>query len=83
MKRILLYIFIIATSATASGQSLFSPQTVRTAFARIATDYPMATLQDLYKSCFQDYFGPAHIVADREGAVRYIRQELAELGISY
>ena len=39
--------------------------------------YPEATLQDIYKGSFQDYFGPAHIVSDREAAKRYILRELA------
>ena len=39
--------------------------------------YPEATLQDLYKSCFQDYFGVAHLLADRERVKGYIDYELA------
>lgn len=39
--------------------------------------YPKATLQDLYKSCFQDHFGVAHLLADRERVKGYITYELA------
>ncbi len=39
--------------------------------------YPKATLQDIYKGSFQDYFGPAHIVSNREAAKRYILREQA------
>lgn len=39
--------------------------------------YPKATLQDLYKSCFQDHFGVAHLLADRERVKGYIMYELA------
>ena len=38
--------------------------------------YPKATLQDIYKGCFQDVFGPAHILTDRETVENYISQEL-------
>lgn len=38
--------------------------------------YPQSTLQDVYKSCFQDYFGPTHIIASREAARSYIEYEL-------
>ena len=38
--------------------------------------YPEATLQDIYKGSFQDVFGPAHLLADREAVVRYIRHEM-------
>lgn len=39
--------------------------------------YPQATLQDIYKSCFQDHFGVAHLLADRERVKGYIEYELA------
>lgn len=39
-------------------------------------DYPLSTLQDVYKSCFQDYFGPAHIIASKDAARNYIEYEL-------
>ena len=38
--------------------------------------YPDTSLQDVYKSCFQDYFGPAHAIAGRDMARKYIEQEL-------
>ena len=39
--------------------------------------YPDTSLQDVYKSCFQDYFGPAHAIAGRDMARKYIEQELS------
>ncbi len=39
--------------------------------------YPEATLQDVYKSCFQDHFGVAHLLADRERVKGYIAYELS------
>ena len=41
--------------------------------------YPKATLQDIYKNNFQDYFGPSHIMADREGVLKYLNWELAQM----
>lgn len=38
--------------------------------------YPEATLQDIYKGSFQDYFGAAHALSNREGVKRYILSEL-------
>lgn len=38
--------------------------------------YPQSTLQDLYKSFFQDRFGPGHIITDTSAADRYLRYEL-------
>lgn len=39
-------------------------------------EYPQATLQDVYKSCFQDYFGVAHLLGSREQVYNYICKEL-------
>jgi hypothetical protein len=42
--------------------------------------YPELRLQDIYKSFFQDYFGPEHLISDTAMAATYLRQEL-EAGI--
>ena len=41
------------------------------------SQYPACTLQDIYKGCFQDVFGPAHILSSREAAKNYILRELS------
>ena len=41
--------------------------------------YPKATLQDVYKNNFQDVYGPAHIMADREGVIAYLERELKKM----
>ena len=38
--------------------------------------YPEATLQDIYKGSFQDVFGPAHLLTNREAVKSYILSEL-------
>lgn len=40
-------------------------------------DFPESDLRDLYKSFFQDYFGPEHLITDSMGAVNYINYEMA------
>ena len=52
---------------------------VRKSVREFLEKYPQATLQDIYKNNFQDYFGPAHIMADREGVLRYLNWELAQM----
>ena len=42
------------------------------------TQYPKATLQDVYKGSFQDYFGPAHLLIDRKAVKNYIEYELSK-----
>lgn len=54
------------------------PQTdMRAEFVRAYLQkYPEATLVDIYKGSFQDVFGPAHILTNREAVARYIRHEM-------
>lgn len=42
--------------------------------------YPAATLQDVYKTCFQDFFGAEHLMNDTAAARRYIHSELEQCG---
>lgn len=52
---------------------------VRDAVERQMTQFPQSTLQDLYKSFFQDRFGPGHLIADEAAALRYLQYELAAM----
>lgn len=38
---------------------------------------PEARLQDIYKSSFQDEFGPAHIISDSASCIKYIESEVS------
>ncbi|MBR6774110.1 MAG: hypothetical protein IKM23_00135 [Bacteroidales bacterium] len=49
---------------------------IKAAVERQLRDYPKSTLQDLYKSFFQDRFGPGHLVNDTSAAGNYLRYEL-------
>ncbi|MGB8226278.1 MAG: hypothetical protein WCE45_05365 [Sedimentisphaerales bacterium] len=40
--------------------------------------YPGQRLVDIYKTFFQGFFGPAHLITNANDAVRYTKQELAE-----
>ena len=53
-----------------------NPDDVKTAVERIMADYPLSTLQDIYKSFFQDKFGPEHIISDTIAARKYLLSEL-------
>ena len=52
---------------------------VRVAVERMMADYPHLTLQDIYKSFFQDNFGPGHAVPDSAQAATWLRNELAKV----
>ena len=50
---------------------------IKRAVERIMTVYPGSTLKDIYKSCFQDVYGPAHLIADPAVARKGIEDEIA------
>ena len=52
---------------------------VSVAVERMVNDYPHSTLQDIYKSFFQDNFGPGHAVPDSAQATAWLRNELAKV----
>jgi len=41
--------------------------------------YPESSLQDIYKSFFQDEFGPGHLLNDTAGAREYLDYEVEEM----
>lgn len=57
--------------------SCSSEPSSRETFVRTYLDrYPEATLQDIYKGSFQDVFGPAHLLRNREAVIKYIQYEI-------
>ena len=63
---------------TSCQAEIIDTRAVDAAIERQLADFPESRLQDLYKSFFQDRFGPGHIINDRDGALRYIEAEMAE-----
>ena len=79
MTRKLLLILALACSFSLIGQSI-DTAAVRTAIERQLATYPESTLQDIYKSFYQEHFGPGHIISDTASARRYLMRELSEMG---
>ena len=52
---------------------------VRQAIERQLKNYPESTLQDVYKSFYQDRFGPGHMIADVASARQYLMYELSQM----
>ncbi len=44
----------------------------------IHSQYPLASLQDVYKTCYQDFFGAEHLMNDTAAARKYIHYELEQ-----
>ena len=55
-------------------------QAIRDAVKRQLADYPESTLQDIYKSFFQDRYGPGHLLDDTASARGYLEYELSLMG---
>lgn len=74
-KHVIIFIFLVlAQTACNRGPE----KEISRAVDRILTEYPASTLQDLYKSFFQDAMGPGHLISDPESAKAYLLYELAE-----
>ena len=51
---------------------------IRQMCEEIHARYPLATLQDVYKTCYQDFFGAEHLMNDTAAARKYIHYELEQ-----
>ena len=71
-----LFLLILPLCLASCRQSLVDSAAVKAAISNQLETYPESRLQDLYKSFFQDRFGPGHIIRDRESARDYILSEL-------
>jgi hypothetical protein len=72
----MLFFFGCGTKRDKAGKGDFE-KAVEEAVERQMSIYPESTLKDLYKSFFQDKFGPGHLIPDTVGAGAYLRRELA------
>jgi hypothetical protein len=69
--------YLIISILTVMAFACTRPSQPREDFVRSYLQmYPEATLQDIYKGSFQDVFGPAHILTNRESVTQYIHQEI-------
>lgn len=75
---ILLGVFMLMSSCRQKEQS----QTLRAAIEQQIATYPESKLQDVYKSFYQDHFGPGHMISDTESVRRYLYMELSENDVS-
>lgn len=58
------------------GSCVRESNSMQTYVENFFAQYPEATLLDVYKGSFQDVFGPAHILTNREAVKNYILREL-------
>ena len=67
----------------ALSHSWYNPDThplaIREAIEKQMATYPESTLQDVYKSFYQNRFGPGHMISDTASARSYLMRELSEV----
>ncbi len=78
MKFLSLATLFCFVALTCSCGTSATQDAIRDAVDRQLEEYPESRLQDLYKSFFQDRFGPGHIIKDRDWALEFILEELQE-----
>lgn len=74
MRGIWIAVIMILTAIVGFAQALTKEEAVEV----LVRNYPEAQLADLYKSFYQDAFGPGHILADSIASRRYFFSELEE-----
>ena len=79
MIKNLLLILALTCSFSIFGQSI-DTVAMRSAIEMQLVTYPESTLQDIYKSFYQEHFGPGHIISDTASARCYLVRELSEMG---
>ncbi len=57
--------------------TLMQAQDIKEFVTRQIETYPQLRLLDIYKSCFQDFMGPEHLISDRAAVEAYLDKELA------
>lgn len=67
----------VLTLAACTTHKPTEEKAIRSMCEEIAQRYPCATLQDVYKTCFQDFFGAEHLLSDTAAAHRYLQVEIA------
>jgi hypothetical protein len=73
---ILMFFFAVISSCSSVHKPPEQEAAVRESVNRQLKEHPKSTLKDLYKSFFQDRFGPGHIITDISAAKNYLIQEL-------
>jgi len=80
MRKYLLFILLALSCLTVHLQADEAREqaAIRDFCAELISRYPAATLQDIYKTCYQDFFGAEHLMQDTAAARQYIQYELSQ-----
>lgn len=76
MRKFIPVLLVVFALAACETKKQSDEQAIRAMCGGIIEYYPEATLQDVYKTCFQDFFGAEHLMRDTAIAHRYLSEEL-------
>ena len=79
MKKLLVIALVALSLVACTPKSSVPGDSVRELCEYMVSTYPQATLQDVYKTCYQDFFGAEHLMQDTAAARAYLHYELNEL----
>lgn len=79
MRKLIILALAVAMLVACAQTENVPAKAVRELCVYMVQVYPQATLQDLYKTCYQDFFGAEHAISDTASARKYLRYELNEL----
>ena len=78
MKKLIILALAVAMLVACAQTENVPKKAVRELCEYMVQVYPQATLQDLYKTCYQDFFGAEHAISDTVSARKYLRYELQQ-----
>ena len=71
---IIIFMFVMCVMSCKDSND----KAIRMMCEQIHAAYPRATLQDIYKTCYQDFFGAEHLMNDTAAARQFIHYELEQ-----
>lgn len=83
MKNIPIFLFIGLCVMLPACKQKEQAKTLQAALERYMDNYPEARLQDIYKTFYQDHFGPGHMITDTSMARQYLYSELSGNDVSW
>ena len=79
LKRSLILLVICCVLLSYLKAQQDKQEKIQTFVASQLREYPLSQLADLYKSSFQDVFGPEHLVEDIQSVMNYLDKELTSM----
>ena len=76
MRTHILHILAVAALLIFATSCDNEERDIRRMCEEISEKYPNATLQDVYKTCYQDFFGAEHLISDTTLARLQLRMEI-------